>query len=59
MAKILFSFKHAEKSLQADLPAFDNPLVINEEDENGNYDANEDQRRFEQNEEQWHLDQEF
>jgi hypothetical protein len=42
------------------LPAYDNPLLqVNEEDENGAFDADEDERRFEQDEDNWHSEQEF
>lgn len=42
------------------LPVYDNPLMqINEEDENGSFDADEDDRRFEQDEESWHNENEF
>lgn len=42
------------------LPTYDNPLMqVNEEDENGSFDADEDDRRFEQDEESWHNENEF
>ncbi|HXS59010.1 MAG TPA: hypothetical protein VN726_22960 [Hanamia sp.] len=58
MAKILFSFVPNEKKLYEELPS-ENPLIIKQEDENGSFQADEDQRRFEQDEDRWHLDQEF
>lgn len=42
------------------LPQYDNPYMqVDEEDENGNHDAEEDARRFEQDEDRWHNENEI
>lgn len=38
------------------LPSYDNPFIfqINDEDENGSFDSDEEQRRLEEEEQRWH-----